>query len=49
MTELERFKKEQTKVAKELLYPESVIERIKKAKSIYEIDRIMIQARRDKT
>ena len=48
MTNLERFKKEQIKVAKELLYSELIIERIKKAKSLYEIDRIMIQARRDK-
>lgn len=43
---LEQKKIRISKIASELLYPNEVIEDIKKAKSVYEIDRIMTSARR---
>lgn len=49
MDKLEQIKKAQIKTAKQLLYSEEVINKIKNAKTEYEIDRIMTQARRDKT
>lgn len=48
MDKLEQIKKSQIKTAKQLLYSEEVINKIKNAKTEYEIDRIMTQARRDK-
>lgn len=47
MDKLGTVKKAQIKVAKQLVYPEEVIEKIRNAKTVYEIDRIMTQARLD--
>ena len=48
MEKLEQYKKDSIKTAKQLFYPQAVIEKIKNAKTVYEVDRIMTQARQDK-
>ena len=48
MESLEKFKKYQIRIAKQLQYSEEVIRKIEGAKTVYEVDRIMIQARRNK-
>ena len=45
---LEKERKEVLKIATQLLYPEEVVEKLKQAKTINELGRIMKSARRSR-
>lgn len=43
---LKTYKNQSIRIARDLLYGESVVDRIKKAKSIIEVDRVLTTARK---